>query len=869
MKKHYKILPVLFGMMYQNSINAQCGVTSTLGTASNMFTHIINSTNPVAANKDLNTVVFIHRNDAGAFGGNSGQLRYDLSTNGGSSWTTNQGVLNPVGTSLARYPNVAIYNPSLNVTPSSAYLLHMCATINNAAAWNGNVTGVRQLNGTGNTEFYNQPAGPLAYIPRNIVKGAPGVFWAIDAQWGTSVAGFNVYKGTWNNGTNDISWATNYTVTPPFNTTYANFAFVGNDYSIAFDPTGMKGWFGFLGHVTPGPLGYAYYPVLYKTIDGGVTWSGPIQVDLNNFGCITANISGIPTANTEHDLVVDVNGNPHFFTTVGGGSNYTINYSTWHHMYDITLVNGLWVAYDVANVNGAGYTWGVSPNFVTQYQNAQAARSADGNKVFFTWTENSSYSLGSVNQSPNLFGRAFDVVSKQWTVVKDFTSCNPALAGNILFPHVAEEVLEPANNIFKLATVYAQAVTPGDPGLTSSFRFLDNITFTTTEFSTPTPTLAVSILQGTSALVCSSGSINLSGGAAYDAFYWSNGVQTNVNPVSTPGVYTLTAMSACNVGTASINVMALTASVSLPQVPAICEGIPTVLTAIGNANSYSWQPGNASGSTTTIIPTTTTIYTLEAYGDQNCMNTVTVDVVVSPAPVLTVTGSSSVCLGSSVSQTVSGAVNYLWIGNGGGPVVSLTPTANTTYSVYGTDANLCIGEKTINITVVAGPTVNAAASKTLICPGETVSVVISPVVGVGYTIQGPSGTTTVGSIPIVGVSPSSSFVYTVTGQNSTGCAGNKMLSITVSPCTGIESLNGTADKSLIVYPNPNNGEFSLSADSDINLNIINELGQLVKAVVLDSTNNHKASVSGLSTGIYFIVGKSGDTVLSQKIVITK
>lgn len=867
MKKIYTA-PVLFflSLVLGHTLHSQCAASSTIGSASNLFTKVINSTSSIAADKNLNTIVFIHRNNATLNGGNSGQLRYDVSTNGGSTWTIDQGLLNPLTTSLARYPNVAIYNPSLNVTPSNAYVSYMGATINNASAWNGNVTGVRQLNNTGNTEFYNQPNGPLAYIPRSLTKGAPGIFWALDAQWGTSLSGFNVYKGTWNPTLNDIVWATNFTVTPPFNTSYANFAYTGIDYNIAFDPTGTFGWFSFLGHVSPGPANYAYYPVFYKTTNGGTTWTGPITADLNNFTCLTGNVaSGMPSTNLEHDLVVDMYGNPHLITTIlAGNNNYSMNYNGWHHMYDITYVNGMWAAYDLGNVNGAPGSFGTSPNIVTQYQAPQAARSADGSKVFFTWVDNSAYGQGAANTSPNLFGKAFDVVNKQWTITKDFTSCNAPIAGSILFPHIADEVLEPNATTFKLATAYGQ-MTANDPAQIANFRFLDNVTFTTTEFSIAQPSVAVSIAQGSAALACSSGSINLSLSGIYGAILWSNGSTLAINPVSTPGVYTVTALSGCNVGTNTISVSQISPTVTLPNSVAYCEGTAITLTVTGAATSYTWLPSNTGESTITVIPTLSSTYSIQVFGD-GCSDILPIPMNISPAPTLTVTGTNTVCLGSSVSQSVSGAQNYLWIGEGGGNVVSLTPTANTTYTVFGTDANLCISSKTITINVFTGPTISASSTKTLICKGQTTTLTAN---GAGsYTVTSAASTTVINSL-FMAVTPTVTSTYTFTGQNNTGCKGSATITVNVSDCTGISSIGNALNNSLLVYPNPNNGEFTISSEVDLKLSIVNELGQIVKTLVLESVNEHKVSVSGLAEGIYFLTGASGNTVFNQKIVISK
>ncbi len=316
-----KFLFLAISVSFTYNLSAQCATIAAGGASSNMYTQIRNSTNPVAADKNLNTVVFIHRNNASSFGGNSGNLRYDVSINGGATWTNDQGVLNPLNSSLARYPNVAIYNPTNNINPANAFIGYMAATINSLnSTWNGLVSGVRQLSGAGNTENYNQPVLSPQLIPHSIVKGAPGEYWAIDALFnGTIITGFAIYKGVWNSVLNDIVWTTNYSVSPNFST-----AGVVGDYNIAFDPSGTIGWFSFLGRVNPGPpTNNSYYPVFYKTINGGATWTGPFQVDLDNFNCITNSIitPNVSTTNFEHYLIVDVNGNPHMLTTICTGNN--------------------------------------------------------------------------------------------------------------------------------------------------------------------------------------------------------------------------------------------------------------------------------------------------------------------------------------------------------------------------------------------------------------------------------------------------------------------------------------------------------------------------------------------------------------------
>jgi hypothetical protein len=760
---------------------AQCGSNVVNGTSTNLFTHIRNATNPVAADKNLNTIIFVHRNNAGAFGGNSGHLRYDISTNAGTSWTNDLGFLNPVNSSLGRYPNAIIHNPVNNTIPASAYLGYMAATISTVnSTWNGVVTGVRQLNGAGNTETYNQPVVAPQLIPQSMVKGAPGVYWAIDALFnGTNITGFVVYKGQWNANTNDIVWAFNYSVTPNFNTGFSNIPQVG-DYHIGFDPTGTNGWISFLSHVSPGPANYAYYPVLYKTTNGGQTWTGPIQVNLNQFSCMTANTgTNVVTANFEHDLVVDALGNPHILTTICNGNNgYSVFYTSWHHMFDITQRNGIWVAYDLANVLAGRGSWGTSPNIISMDMAPQAARSADGTKLFFTWSDNSGYSLGTANNSPNMFGKALNISNWNWTPVKDFSSCNAAVAGKIIVPHVAPEVLEPSANVFKLAPVYGE-MPLNDPALQANFNFLNNVTFSSTEFSLSTPSATMALQQGNPVLLCPGTTININPSAPVGDIVWSTGSTATAIAISSGSIntYSLIAQQGCLLGTLSIGITNMSVSASAPTV-AVCPGQTLALTALGNAQTYSWMPGALSGTSAVITASSTAIYSLIAGSNAGCTITQTLAINLQPTPTLNVLGGTTLCVGSVLNATVTGAANYSWSTGATGSVVALSPTVNTSYSIAATSSANCAASIPFSIQVLPSPTVTASADKTVICFGQTVALTAAG--ALSYTWS--NGST---NNPIT-VTPSVSATFTVIGENSFGCAKSSSIALTVNPLPTVQ-----------------------------------------------------------------------------------
>ena len=62
-----------------------------------------------------------------------------------------------------------------------------------------------------------------------------------------------------------------------------------------------------------------------------------------------------------------------------------------------------------------------------------------------------------------------------------------------------------------------------------------------------------------------------------------------------------------------------------------------------------------------------------------------------------------------------------------------------------------------------------------------------------------------------------------------------------------------ADGELNVFPNPNNGQFILNSGNDETVRIVNELGQLIRAVDLKADAETK--VDGLNPGVYFVLSQ--------------
>ena len=137
--------------------------------------------------------------------------------------------------------------------------------------------------------------------------------------------------------------------------------------------------------------------------------------------------------------------------------------------------------------------------------------------------------------------------------------------------------------------------------------------------------------------------------------------------------------------------------------------------------SYQWNPGAVSGTSSVVSPTVSAVYTVVANSNANCSISNTVAVGVFNLPTITVVGSTSVCIGSAVTLTASGANSYSWTNGPNTNVYTFTPSLQyNTYSVTGTDLNTCVNSQTYAVQVMPVPTVSAISSKTMICDGDVV-----------------------------------------------------------------------------------------------------------------------------------------------------
>lgn len=263
----------------------------------------------------------------------------------------------------------------------------------------------------------------------------------------------------------------------------------------------------------------------------------------------------------------------------------------------------------------------------------------------------------------------------------------------------------------------------------------------------------------------------------------------------------------CELNATNISLTGTTAST-------ICAGQAVNLIANG-ADTYTWSTG-ASTSTISDVPTANTSYVVSGTNTlTGCVGTLVKNVTLKPSPIVSVyVFNPNVCEGNPVTLNATGAASYTWSTGGFGPVMTVVPSASTTYTVVGSNAVGCVGMSTQAVNVNPAPNVGATNVPSTSCPGD--NVVFTGSGALTYTWM--SSSAFVQGSQVIISSPASSTVYSVTGMDANGC--QKTISVVqqVAVCTGINAQSGSI-KNLSVYPNPSNGAITVELNNGLNKNI--------------------------------------------------
>ena len=365
--------------------------------------------------------------------------------------------------------------------------------------------------------------------------------------------------------------------------------------------------------------------------------------------------------------------------------------------------------------------------------------------------------------------------------------------------------------------------------------------------------------------ICFGSTLNLSGSGA-NSYIWNNGISNGItftptisNTYYVIGTNTITGCTALSSQSVAVNTIPILTVVASNT--NICEGFTTSISASG-ANVYQITGGVQNNIPFT--PNITNTYIVIGTNSlTSCTGTASQIIVVKAAPVVSITASqSNLCIGDSCRLTASGANTYTFT-NGTQIGAYIRPVSTSTFQLIGT--NTITGCKSINnpvqiITVNPLPNIVLLANDTLLCSGETATLFASG----GTTYLWNDGST----MPQLIVTPSVSASYSIVGIDNNSCKNTAALTLSITECTGINEFNNQTNN-LFIYPNPNNGRFVIVSPFDVKINVINEVGQIVKQISLENNHENAVDLNELPSGIYIILGSYSGQSIKEKIIIQK
>lgn len=298
------------------------------------------------------------------------------------------------------------------------------------------------------------------------------------------------------------------------------------------------------------------------------------------------------------------------------------------------------------------------------------------------------------------------------------------------------------------------------------------------------------ITAGGSTTFCEGDSVVLTSTSSNN-YLWSDSATTQSITVTTAGSYSVTVTDTYGCSAASASVLVTVNPNPVPVITpnggtSICTGNNVMLTS-SVANNYLWSNADTTQSVTV---STGGNYFVTVTNPSGCTAisapiTVTVDSTPTP-PIITASGSTSICQGDSITLTSTLANSYLW--SDSSTSQSITVSAAGNYSVtISNGPNCSAGSDTTVVTVNANPSTPTitASGNTVFCQGDSVTLTSSSANGYLW-----SNSSTTQSITVL-----DSGNYSVTVSNSFGCTATVSLPTTVTvysnPAVPVISVAGT------------------------------------------------------------------------------
>jgi len=296
----------------------------------------------------------------------------------------------------------------------------------------------------------------------------------------------------------------------------------------------------------------------------------------------------------------------------------------------------------------------------------------------------------------------------------------------------------------------------------------------------------------------------------------------------------------------------------------VSDGSATATTT-GGGTTYLWDDASAQ-TTATAQGLAAGVYNVTITDDIGCEVTTSVAVNNNGGASATVQAIPNSCSDGAtgvVNLIISGGSNpYTYNWSNGASTESITGLVTGDYTVSITDAAGCMTFETATITA---PDAIAASSSITASTGSDGAIYLSVTGGTpNYNYSWDNGATTQ---DISGLAPGT---YTVTITDGFGCSVSE--SYTVSTSTGLADIEGLTEVSVYPNPfsSATSVEFTLEDKANVTVDMISLIGELVYTEDHGTLGggSHKVQVSGesLAPGIYFVKLQIGERSITRKVI---
>ncbi len=299
--------------------------------------------------------------------------------------------------------------------------------------------------------------------------------------------------------------------------------------------------------------------------------------------------------------------------------------------------------------------------------------------------------------------------------------------------------------------------------------------------------LPIALLSTDKDSICSGDTVKLTGGGGGN-YKWSTGSTASTIKViplvtTTYTLHVFTASTTCQ-DSAVVTIFVtptITSNVTL-SADSVCPGTPVTLTVNSNGGppNYTWSNG-ATTSSITVSPAVTTTYYVITSGrcaDDSIGQVVTV----IPIPSITIAPlSDTVCKGTPVTFTATGATNYVWSNGSTTNPTTITVNSDTTISVVGSTGRC--SNKSGGTVKIYSPLV-VTVSKDTVCAGGKAVISVSASGNKGpYNYSWNNGITADSAGPFTVAPPPNQYICVVT--DGCGDISNDTVNVITRPAPGI------------------------------------------------------------------------------------